>query len=195
MDNMNTSCFPLALAALKGAKSANERIDNLPLPMVFKGTLGTGGTIETLPAASSDNVGYVYIVITDGTYSGQVAKAGDLFVSDGSIWVLVPSADEPMIKSFTYTGTGEADNTITFPINPTLILTIQGDTSSANTWQFALPIIFGVSPYFGRLAASNGSLPTASGSITYSGKTMTLSAASANNSFNVLNKIYYVYYI
>jgi len=94
MDNMNTSCFPLALAALKGAKSANERIDNLPLPMVFKGTLGSGGTIETLPTASTENEGFVYIVITDGTYSGQTAKAGDTFVSDGSTWVLVPSGDD-----------------------------------------------------------------------------------------------------
>ena len=84
----------LIFAALKSAKTANERIDALPLPMVFKGTLGTGGTISTLPTASSENEGYVYIVITDGTYAGQSAKAGDTFVSDGSSWVLIPSADE-----------------------------------------------------------------------------------------------------
>lgn len=85
---------PIIGAALKSAKTANERIDALPLPMVFKGTLGTGGTISTLPAASSSNEGYVYIVITDGTYAGQSAKAGDTFVSDGSEWVLVPSGDD-----------------------------------------------------------------------------------------------------
>ena len=62
--------------------------------MVFKGTLGTGGTISTLPTASSENEGFVYIVITDGTYAGQTAKAGDTFVSDGSAWVLIPSADD-----------------------------------------------------------------------------------------------------
>lgn len=84
----------LIFAALKSAKTANERIDALPLPMVFKGTLGTGGTISTLPTASSSNEGYVYIVITDGTYAGQSAKAGDTFVSDGSSWVLVPSGDD-----------------------------------------------------------------------------------------------------
>ena len=94
MDNMNTSCFSIAIAALKSAKSANARIDTLPLPMVFKGTLGTGGTISTLPTASSSNEGFVYIVITDGTYAGQSAKAGDTFVSDGSSWVLVPSGDD-----------------------------------------------------------------------------------------------------
>lgn len=83
-----------ALAALKKANTANDRIDNLPLPMVFKGTLGTGGTIEVLPSASSANEGFVYIVITDGTYASQSAKAGDTFVSDGSAWVLVPSGDD-----------------------------------------------------------------------------------------------------
>ena len=91
---MDNPTFPIALAVLKSAKTANERIDALPLPMVFKGTLGTGGTISTLPTASSSNEGFVYIVITDGTYAGQTAKAGDTFVSDGSSWVLVPSADE-----------------------------------------------------------------------------------------------------
>ena len=84
----------LIFAALASAKKANKRIDTLPLPMVFKGSLGTGGTISTLPTASSSNEGYVYIVITDGTYAGQSAKAGDLFVSDGTSWVLVPSADD-----------------------------------------------------------------------------------------------------
>ena len=91
---MEDFTFVLAAKALKKANTANERIDNLPLPMVFKGTLGTGGTISTLPTPSIENEGYVYIVITDGTYAGQSAKAGDTFVSDGSTWVLVPSGDE-----------------------------------------------------------------------------------------------------
>lgn len=70
-------------------------IDNLPEPMVFKGSLGTGGTITTLPTASAENKGYVYKVITDGTYASQAAKVGDTFISDGSAWVLIPSGDEP----------------------------------------------------------------------------------------------------
>lgn len=90
----NDAVFPLALKALKSAKTANERIDSLPEPMVFKGTLGTGGTIESLPTASTSNKGFTYIVITDGTYASQSAKAGDMFISDGSTWVLVPSAND-----------------------------------------------------------------------------------------------------
>ena len=70
-------------------------IDNLPEPMVFKGSLGTGGTITSLPTAAAANTGYVYKVITAGTYGSQAAKIGDLFISDGSSWVYIPSADEP----------------------------------------------------------------------------------------------------
>jgi hypothetical protein len=77
------------------ANTANSRIDALPSPMVFKGTLGTGGTIETLPAASTSNEGFTYKVITDGTYASIAAKAGDTFVSNGTAWVLIPSGDEP----------------------------------------------------------------------------------------------------
>lgn len=68
-------------------------IDNLPEPMVFKGTLGTGGTITTLPTAASSNEGFTYKVITAGTYASQSAKVGDVFVSNGTEWVLIPAGD------------------------------------------------------------------------------------------------------
>ena len=70
-------------------------IDALPEPMLFKGSLGEGGTISELPAASASNEGYTYKVITAGTYAGQSAKIGDTFISTGSEWVLIPSGDEP----------------------------------------------------------------------------------------------------
>lgn len=70
-------------------------INSLPEPMIFKGSLGTGGTITTLPAAASTNKGFTYKVITDGTYASQAAKVGDTFISDGTAWVLIPSGDEP----------------------------------------------------------------------------------------------------
>lgn len=70
-------------------------IDNLPEPMVFKGSLGTGGTITSLPTAAAANTGFTYKVITAGTYASQAAKVGDTFISDGSKWNLIPSGDEP----------------------------------------------------------------------------------------------------
>ena len=70
-----------------------QYIDDLPEPMVFKGTLGTGGTITSLPTAASANEGFTYKVITAGTYASQSAKVGDVFVSNGSAWVLIPAGD------------------------------------------------------------------------------------------------------
>lgn len=79
--------------------AVHTAITNLPEPMVMKGTLGTGGTITSLPTASASNEGYTYKVITDGTYASQSAKVGDLFVSynpSGSTydWLRIPSGDE-----------------------------------------------------------------------------------------------------
>lgn len=76
-------------------KAVAAALATLPEPMIFKGSLGTGGTITTLPTASSSNKGYVYKVITAGTYASQSAKVGDTFISDGATWVLIPSGDEP----------------------------------------------------------------------------------------------------
>lgn len=75
-------------------------IDNLPEPMVFKGSLGTGGTITALPVNGTATVGDTYKVITAGTYAGQAAKVGDTFIcqtktSSSNTWVLIPSGDEP----------------------------------------------------------------------------------------------------
>lgn len=80
-------------------------VDNLPEPMVFKGTLGASTetpppTITALPVDGSAKVGDTYKVVTDGTYAGMSAKVGDTFTcisktSSSNTWVLIPSGDEP----------------------------------------------------------------------------------------------------
>lgn len=75
-------------------------INNLPEPMVFKGSLGTGGTITALPTNGSANVGDTYKVITAGTYANKSADEGDTFIcitktSNSNTWELIPSGDEP----------------------------------------------------------------------------------------------------
>ena len=55
----------------------DDKIDALPEPMVFKGTLGVGGTILTLPVASAENEGWMFKCITAGTYEGLTLKVGD----------------------------------------------------------------------------------------------------------------------
>lgn len=46
--------------------------------MIFKGTLGTGGTITALPA--SHKIGDTYRVITPGSYAGVQCEIGDLII-------------------------------------------------------------------------------------------------------------------
>ena len=120
-------------------------ITNLPEPMLFKGSLGTGGTITSLPSATTSNEGFVYKVITNGTYSSQAAKVGDTFISDGSNWVLIPSGDEP---SGTVTSVGVANATngglsvSDSPVTSSGSITIGHSNvlSSAQTTQAVYPI-------------------------------------------------------
>jgi len=95
-------------------KYVDDAIAGISGGMIFKGTLGTGGTISTLPAAAAANKGHMYKVITDGTYAGIAAKVGDLFISDGSTWVHIPSGDEPSgTVTNIATGTGLTGGPIT----------------------------------------------------------------------------------
>lgn len=99
---------------LPTSKAVKAAIDALPEPMIFKGTLGKDGTITSLPAAAASNEGYTYKVITDGKYAQQSAKTGDVFISNGSSWNLIPSGDEPSgTVTNIATGTGLAGGPIT----------------------------------------------------------------------------------
>ena len=68
---------------------------SVPQNAKFTDTTYENGTITTLPAASSDNDGWAYKVITNGTYAGTAAKVGDMFISNGTEWIYIPSGDEP----------------------------------------------------------------------------------------------------
>lgn len=72
-------------------------LSDISTAMVFKGSLGTNGTITALPTASASTVGDTYKVITNGEYvTGQAAKVGDVYIcSSAPEWVLIPSGDEP----------------------------------------------------------------------------------------------------
>ena len=67
--------------------------------MVYKGTVGTGGTVATLPT-SNVTIGDTYKVYVAGSYAGQASKAGDLFIAlkSGTVgdsdWSYIPSANE-----------------------------------------------------------------------------------------------------
>ena len=69
-----------------------------------------------MPAAAAENKGHTYKVITNHSADSKcpACKAGDMIISNGSAWVVIPSGDEPSgtvtsIKA----GTGLAGGTIT----------------------------------------------------------------------------------
>ena len=91
----DTSRAPLASPAFTGtptAPTADNGTNNTQIAttafvhntlayadaMRFKGTIGTGGTISSLP--NTHKAGWTYKVITAGTYAGQTAEIGDLIV-------------------------------------------------------------------------------------------------------------------
>ena len=99
--------------------------------MVFKGTLGTGGTITALPTAATTTIGDTYKVITAGTYASIVAKVGDVFIcSDAPAWVLVPSGDEP---SGTVTNVATGDGLTGGPVTSTGTISHAVPTNAATT--------------------------------------------------------------
>ena len=69
-------------AAIPRADAVKTYVDALLAAsdaMIFKGTLGTGGTITTLPTAY--NAGWTYKIITAGTYAGNVCQVGDMLIA------------------------------------------------------------------------------------------------------------------
>ena len=62
-------------------------------PLIYKGTVGSGGTVAVLPAADPDNIGWCYIAIEAAT-TPVTYEVGDVLISDGYTWQVVPSGDE-----------------------------------------------------------------------------------------------------
>lgn len=71
--------------------------------MYFKGTIGTGGTAGTALPTTGVKVGDTYKIVTAGTYAGQAAKVGDLFIATATTptWAYVPSGDDTAVTQIT----------------------------------------------------------------------------------------------
>ena len=78
-----------------------------------KGTVGAGGTVETLPA-DGYGIGDMYVVKTAGTYAGQECEAGDLVLC---------------IKAYEAEGTADTDWTV---IQNNLNRAVTGPASAAD---------------------------------------------------------------
>lgn len=69
-------------SAIPRADAVKTYVDNLlgaNDAMVFKGTIGTGGTVTSLPTTHS--AGWAYRVITAATFAGKVCEIGDLLIA------------------------------------------------------------------------------------------------------------------
>lgn len=67
-----------------------EKLGNLSGALVFKGTVGTDGTVTKLPSEDV-NVGDTYVVKTAGNYAEEECEAGDLIIATSIIpeWSVV----------------------------------------------------------------------------------------------------------
>lgn len=80
-------------------ESINKALSSIDA-MTFKGTLGDGGTITSLPTQSAKN-GDTYKIITAGIYAGQKCEIGDLIIAtrDGSTIDPLKDADWVVVQS------------------------------------------------------------------------------------------------
>jgi len=113
-NQIDTTYAPLASPALTGTPTAptasagtnttqiattqfvQSAISGISGAMYFKGTIGTGGTAGTTLPTTGVKVGDTYKIITAGTYAGQAAKVGDMFIATTTTptWAYVPSGDD-----------------------------------------------------------------------------------------------------
>ena len=109
-------------ASADTALATKEYVDDAIAPiasaMVFKGTVGTGGTIANLPNPAANYLGWVYKAVSDNATATATIpqyKAGDtLICAEGPVveetqtykWVVIPSGDEP-VGTVTNIATGD----------------------------------------------------------------------------------------
>lgn len=69
-------------------------------PMIYRGTVGTGGTVATLPDANVENSGWTYVAVTAGSTPDDTPvsyNVGDMIISNGQEWTVVPAGDDPYV--------------------------------------------------------------------------------------------------
>ena len=109
-------------------------LDEISSAMVFKGTLGTGGTITALPTASATTVGDCYKVITAATYASTACTVGDMWVCNSTpAWVHIPSGDDEYKGTVTKVQAGQGLSTGTNPISTSGTISHVDSTRTNNT--------------------------------------------------------------
>lgn len=115
-------------------EAVKSALDTVADAMIFKGTIGEGGTPGTLP--TEYKVGYSYKVITAGTYAGNACEVGDMLVAVSvstpvadSDWIVIQSnIDGAVTAKFSAEDSGKipvvgTGNTLAASIDPTTLAT------------------------------------------------------------------------
>jgi len=156
--------------------------------MIIKGTIGTTGTVKSLPAAYK--TGWTYRVVTNGTYAGQVCEVGDLIVAltdrngsgnTDSDWCVAQTNINGAI-----TGIKSGDAYITASQSGSVVTITHKDVARTNTASTASP------GYNGTFTAIDSLTSDSKGHVTkVNTKTVTLPAAYVHPSHtSYLSRLY-----
>lgn len=74
-----SSAVPTSDAVYQAIEAAKTEVLETNGAMLYKGTVGTGGDLTTLP--TTYNKGWTYVVCTAGTYAGQTCEIGDMIIA------------------------------------------------------------------------------------------------------------------
>ena len=128
-------------------QSTNLQIDiSIPQnPVIFKGsvnTTGINGTTTPFPAADATNNGHEYKVTEDGTYQGVSAKVDDMLISNGVMWIKIPSGDEPSgtVTSIGATNGVKTDKTGGAAISDSGTLSLNLKTTTRSAYDSETPV-------------------------------------------------------
>lgn len=133
LDGQDSSHYATAKSVSDLEKVVEGKLDAAKA-MVYKGTVGTGGTVASLPA--SHKVGDTYKVITAGTYAGEVCTVGDMIICNTTDTTANDAHWDVIQDNVDLVG---AQNTIGLVKNGSSVTSASGYTPS--------PIISGV-PYY-----------------------------------------------
>lgn len=171
-------------------KAVAEALESLPKPMVFQGSLGTGGTITSLPTDGTARIGDTYKVITAGTYAGISAKVGDTFICDSrtstsNTWILIPSGDEPSgtVTSIKIEATSPINVDSSSPITTSGTRTISHATSGVTSGTYGTIATTALEPGYGGTFNVPAFTVDAMGHITSAGNHTVKIPASDNTNY------------
>lgn len=111
----SSSSTDLTVPTSKAVNSAIGTAIAANAAMVYKGTIGTGGTFAALPTTGV-KVGDTWKIITAGTYASVSASVGDMYIATATtpVWSYVPSGDERETALRYTTTIGSVDLTTNF---------------------------------------------------------------------------------